>query len=103
MIKGLTPTRLALCAVEHPMIVAEGRFVSVGIGLTLLCFAGIDGDNLRPIPVSFGKQMTIRVNVTLRLTAARRMKCFEEACEQAFAPDWPTGCVVTRGDAARPD
>jgi hypothetical protein len=85
------------------MIVAEGRFVAVGIGLTLLCFARIDGDNLRPIPVFFGEQMTIRVNVTPRLAAARRMKCFEEACEQAFAPDWLSGCVVTRGNAAHPD
>jgi hypothetical protein len=31
------------------------------------------------------------------------MKCFEEACEQAFAPDWLSGCVVTRGNAAHPD
>ncbi len=85
------------------MIIAERRFIAVGIGLTLLCFAGIDGDNLRPIPVSFGKQMTTRVNVTPRLTVTRRMKCFEKACEQAFAPDWLTGCVVTRGDAAHPD
>ncbi len=85
------------------MIVAERRFIAVGIGLTLLCFTGIDGDNLRPIRVLFGEQITIRVNVTLRLTAARRMKCFEEACEQAFAPDWLSGCVVTRGDAAHSD
>lgn len=38
------------------MIVAEGRFISVSIGLTLLCFAGIDGYDLRPIPVFFGEQ-----------------------------------------------
>lgn len=85
------------------MIVAERRFIAVGIGLTLLCFAGIDGDNLRPIPVLFGEQITIRVNVTLRLTAARRMKCFEEACKQAFTPDWPRRCVVTHGNAAHSD
>ena len=85
------------------MVVAERRFISASIGLTLLCFAGIDGDNRRPIPVFFDEQMTIRVDVTPRLAAARRMKCFEEACEQAFARDWLAGCVVTRGDAAHPD
>ena len=82
------------------MIVVARRVISVGIGLTLLCFAGIDGDSLRPVPISFGKQMTIRVNVTQRLTTARRVKCFEEACEQAFKRDWLPGCVVTCGDAA---